>query len=124
MLGGLITDDRTTAKSGIPGLGDVPFVGRFFSSTGENATKRVLFVFLRPTILRTRAEIGTGLEPALPAPAQHRGPAEPRRRPDRRAPPDPQAAGRDQRALLSRGALELGIRIPLKLSGGGFRRPP
>ena len=59
VLGGLITDDRTTAKSGIPGLGDVPFVGRFFSSTGENATKRVLFVFLRPTILRTRAEIGT-----------------------------------------------------------------
>ena len=59
VLGGLITDDRTSAKSGIPGLGDVPFVGRFFSSTGENATKRVLFVFLRPTILRTRAEIGT-----------------------------------------------------------------
>jgi general secretion pathway protein D len=59
VLGGLITDDRTTARSGIPGLGDVPFVGRFFSSTGENATKRVLFVFLRPTILRTRAEIGT-----------------------------------------------------------------
>ena len=59
VLGGLITDDRVTAKSGIPGLGDIPFVGRFFSSTGENATKRVLFVFLRPTILRTRAEIGT-----------------------------------------------------------------
>jgi general secretion pathway protein D len=57
VLGGLITDDRTTNKSGIPGLGDVPFVGRFFSSTGENATKRVLFVFLRPTILRTRTEI-------------------------------------------------------------------
>ena len=27
-------------------------------SIGENATKRVLFVFLRPTILRTRTEIG------------------------------------------------------------------
>lgn len=58
VLGGLITDDRTTSKSGIPGLGEVPFVGRFFSSTGEGATKRVLFVFLRPTILRTRTEIG------------------------------------------------------------------
>jgi general secretion pathway protein D len=58
VLGGLITDDRTTTKSGIPGLGDVPFVGRFFSSTGEGATKRVLFVFLRPTILRTRTEVG------------------------------------------------------------------
>ena len=59
VLGGLITDDRTSAKSGIPGLGDIPVVGRLFSSAGENGTKRVLFVFLRPTILRTRNEIGT-----------------------------------------------------------------
>jgi general secretion pathway protein D len=58
VLGGLITDDRTSNKSGIPGLGDIPVVGRLFSSSGENATKRVLFVFLRPTILRTRTEIG------------------------------------------------------------------
>ena len=58
MLGGLITDDRTSNRAKVPGLGDIPFVGRLFSSSGENATKRVLFVFLRPTILRTRAEIG------------------------------------------------------------------
>ena len=59
VLGGLITDDRTSTKSEIPGLGDIPIVGRLFSSAGENGTKRVLFVFLRPTILRTRSDIGT-----------------------------------------------------------------
>ena len=58
VLGGLITDDRTSNKSGIPGLGDIPFFGHFFSSTAEGANRRVLFVFLRPTILRTRNEVG------------------------------------------------------------------
>lgn len=59
VLGGLITDDRTSDGSKIPGLGDIPVVGRLFSSTAEQGTKRVLFVFLRPTILRTRSDIGT-----------------------------------------------------------------
>ncbi len=59
VLGGLITDDRTSNKSEIPGLGDIPVIGRLFSSSGENGTKRVLFVFLRPTILRTRADVST-----------------------------------------------------------------
>ena len=36
----------------------MPVVGRLFGSSTENATKRVLFVFLRPTILRTRVEVG------------------------------------------------------------------
>jgi general secretion pathway protein D len=57
VLGGLITDDRLSNKTKVPGLGDIPGLGRLFSSSGENATKRVLFVFLRPTILRTRTEI-------------------------------------------------------------------
>ncbi len=59
VLGGLITDDRTSNKSQVPVLGDLPVVGRLFSSGGENGTKRVLFVFLRPTILRTRSDIST-----------------------------------------------------------------
>lgn len=59
VLGGLITDDRTSAKSQIPGLGNIPVLGRLFSSSNENGTKRVLFVFLRPTILRNRADINT-----------------------------------------------------------------
>ena len=32
-------------------------LGRLFGSESRNLTKRTLFVFLRPTILRTRADI-------------------------------------------------------------------
>ncbi len=59
VLGGLISDDRLSARSEIPGLGDIPILGRLFSSDSENSNKRVLFVFLRPTILRNRADVST-----------------------------------------------------------------
>ena len=57
VLGGLITDDRSAVESEVPGLGRVPVLGRLFGSESRNSTKRTLFVFLRPTILRTRADI-------------------------------------------------------------------
>lgn len=57
VLGGLITDDRTQLRSEVPGLGDIPVLGRLFSSDSEGATKRTLFVFLRPTILRDRTAV-------------------------------------------------------------------
>lgn len=55
VLGGLISDDRTQTKSQVPILGDVPIVGELFKSRRESQTKRTLFVFLKPTILRDRA---------------------------------------------------------------------
>jgi general secretion pathway protein D len=58
VLGGLITDDRQSQEIQVPGLGDIPLLGRLFSSNTEGGTKRTLFVFLRPTILRTRSDIG------------------------------------------------------------------
>jgi len=57
VLGGLISDDRTSFKSGVPVLGDIPILGRLFSSENKNGAKRVLFVFLRPTILRNRTDV-------------------------------------------------------------------
>ena len=59
VLGGLISDDRTSSRSEIPGLGRIPVLGRLFSSDSENGAKRVLFVFLRPTILRNRSDVTT-----------------------------------------------------------------
>lgn len=53
VLGGLITDDRISTEGKIPILGDLPFVGGLFGSERQNQTRRTLFVFLRPTILRT-----------------------------------------------------------------------
>jgi general secretion pathway protein D len=53
VLGGLITDDRLNSKSQVPVLGDIPVVGNLFKSRRLTQTRRTLFVFLRPTILRT-----------------------------------------------------------------------
>lgn len=58
VLGGLITDDRQSTRSSVPGLDRLPLLGPLFRSKDENRTKRTLFVFLRPTILRNRADVG------------------------------------------------------------------
>ena len=57
VLGGLITDDQTTAERKVPLLGDIPVAGRLFRSDTVGRTKRTLFVFLRPTILRDRTTV-------------------------------------------------------------------
>ncbi|PCM45280.1 type II secretion system secretin GspD [Marinobacter sp. ANT_B65] len=51
VLGGLTTDDYTVNKSKVPLLGDIPYLGRLFSSESERRVKRNLLVFLRPRIL-------------------------------------------------------------------------
>lgn len=57
VLGGLITDDRQSARSEVPGLGKVPIIGGLFRTRSEQARRQTLFVFLRPTILRSRADV-------------------------------------------------------------------
>ncbi len=57
VLGGLITDDRINGSSKVPGLGDLPVVGELFKTRNGRNTQRTLFVFLRPTILRSRDDI-------------------------------------------------------------------
>ena len=57
VLGGLITDDRQSIRSEVPGLGKLPIIGGLFRSRAEQRNRRTLFVFLRPTILRTRADV-------------------------------------------------------------------
>lgn len=52
VLGGLISDDRTNTKSQVPVLGDIPIIGNAFKSRQLQQTRRTLFVFLRPSILR------------------------------------------------------------------------
>ncbi|WP_303289118.1 type II secretion system secretin GspD [Marinobacter sp. SS5-14b] len=51
VLGGLIKDDYQVNKSKVPLLGDIPVLGRLFSSESETRIKRNLLVFLRPTIM-------------------------------------------------------------------------
>lgn len=57
VLGGLITDDRMSVKSQVPLLGDIPLLGELFKNRRQSQTKRTLFVFLRPTILRDKESV-------------------------------------------------------------------
>ncbi|MGM7319288.1 type II secretion system secretin GspD [Idiomarina sp. ST10R2A5] len=52
VLGGLIDEDVQESVSKIPLLGDIPFLGKLFSSTSTSKQKRNLMVFIRPTIVR------------------------------------------------------------------------
>ena len=52
VLGGLISDDQIRTRSQVPILGDIPILGELFKSRRESKTRRTLFVFLKPTILR------------------------------------------------------------------------
>jgi general secretion pathway protein D len=56
VLGGLITDDRQSTRSEVPGLGRVPVIGGLFRSRAESNRRQTLFVFLRATILRDGAD--------------------------------------------------------------------
>ena len=51
VLGGLMKDDYEVQKNKVPLLGDIPYLGRLFSSESESRVKRNLLVFLRPTIM-------------------------------------------------------------------------
>src|SRR5690606_4268696 len=56
VLGGLLdqTERKTTDK--VPLLGDIPGLGRLFRSDASSRAKTNLMVFLRPTIIRDRAD--------------------------------------------------------------------
>ena len=57
VLGGLISDDETTSKEKVPILGDLPLIGKLFSSTGHNRKKQNLMVFIHPVILKDQNRI-------------------------------------------------------------------
>ena len=59
VLGGLITDDRQRTRSQVPVLGEIPVLGELFKSRRETRTKRTLFIFLKPTILRDGVDAKT-----------------------------------------------------------------
>ena len=53
-LGGLISEDIIDTKSKVPLLGDIPFLGKLFSSNSSTRKKRTLMIFIRPTIIRSQ----------------------------------------------------------------------
>lgn len=57
VLGGLIEQDDQATVNGVPVLGDVPGLGRLFRSESETIKRRNLMVFIRPTIIRSEADM-------------------------------------------------------------------
>lgn len=56
VIGGLIDDNLTDSKSGVPLLSDIPLLGHLFKSQTVTKKKRNLMLFIRPTILRKTSE--------------------------------------------------------------------
>jgi general secretion pathway protein D len=57
VLGGLISEEESEIQEKVPFLGDLPLIGKLFSSTGKTNSKKNLMVFIHPTILKDDAHI-------------------------------------------------------------------
>ena len=53
MLGGFIRNQKSTSKSGVPFLMDIPLLGNLFSSRSDSKQREELIVMMRPTVLKT-----------------------------------------------------------------------
>jgi len=58
VLAGLISDEDRRTAFRVPGLGDIPAVGRLFSSTSDNTTKTEVMLLITPRLMRTLARPG------------------------------------------------------------------
>jgi general secretion pathway protein D len=56
VLGGLMDEKESLTTQKIPGLGDIPGVGRLFTNKSRTKVKTNLMVFIRPTIVRSSLE--------------------------------------------------------------------
>ncbi|HTI69304.1 MAG TPA: hypothetical protein VMF06_05035 [Candidatus Limnocylindria bacterium] len=50
-LGGLIAEDSAKQRDKVPGLGDLPLIGRLFRSEYSRVSKKNLIIFVTPTII-------------------------------------------------------------------------
>ena len=57
VLGGLIKDNATTGRSGVPLLSSIPIVGGLFGSTATSSGRTELLVVITPRVVRTDPEI-------------------------------------------------------------------
>ena len=68
VMGGMITETRTAAEDKVPFLGDIPWFGKFFRSSAEQAEKRNLLIFVTARLVDPAGRsLKTGVEPALAA---------------------------------------------------------
>jgi len=58
ILAGLISDEDRRTANRVPGLGDMPVLGRLFSSTSDSNTKTEIMLLITPRLMRTIARPG------------------------------------------------------------------
>ena len=56
VLGGLLDQQQRQTREKVPGLGDIPLLGRLFRADANSDARTNLMVFLRPTIIRNHAD--------------------------------------------------------------------
>ena len=57
VLGGLIRDNDTSGKSGLPVLTDIPLLGALFGTTTRTASRTELLVVITPKVVRTDLDV-------------------------------------------------------------------
>ena len=57
VLGGLIRDNSTDGKTGLPGLSKVPVVGDLFSGTSRSSVRTELLVLITPTAIKGQVDL-------------------------------------------------------------------
>jgi general secretion pathway protein D len=55
ILAGLISDEDRRSASRVPGVGEMPVLGRLFSSTRDNTTRTEVMLLITPRLMRTLA---------------------------------------------------------------------
>lgn len=56
IIGGLIREDTTKSKDGIPLLSKIPLIGSLFSNTTDNSTRTELIILLTPHVVKNQLE--------------------------------------------------------------------
>jgi general secretion pathway protein D len=56
LLAGMIQDNLTKSRQGVPILSQLPYVGAAFGTTGKADRRTELIIFIRPTIIRDGAD--------------------------------------------------------------------
>lgn len=56
VVGGLLDNNGSRSQSAVPILGDLPLIGGLFRYRSNNASKRNLMLFIRPTVIRSPSD--------------------------------------------------------------------
>jgi general secretion pathway protein D len=56
LLAGMIQDQQTKSREGVPILSQLPYVGAAFGTTGKSQVRTELIIFIRPQIIRDGAD--------------------------------------------------------------------